>query len=341
MKTSDKKEKKFGSGLAGLNGGLNSTRKLIRRGRNMAGPFCGKRVMIEGLMQRQELNGKVGVATSYDEASARYIVALPAGERIALLPKNLAPVADSSSSEGMPGAGMGGMPHGMPGMGNLAEMLPLLLSRLGLQGVQTTHLAVAGVLVVYLLFYASWSLQALVTGLCALTFFAQRSTFERAGGGIKGLVEVGRAAASHAAARASSMSGRPVSSTHVLGGLGGLLAVAAYLLPAGRGISASSIPHPEDFALRAAYHAGYDDATAGKLRDPDYFLAHHAPAPAFSSPAPPPSRFGVSSFINLMLIGSMLFRMGGSPWSLNTAIATARQNPLQLVMAAMMMSRMM
>ena len=307
----------------------------------MSGPFCGKQVIIEGLLQRQDLNGKVGKATSYDEGKARYLVQFPTGETIALQPKNLAPVAEGTG--GMPGAGMGGMPGGMPGMGNLAEMLPLILSRLGLPGVQTTHLAIAGVLVVYFLFYASWSLQALVTGLSALAFFAQRSAFERAGGGIKGLVEVGRAVASQTAARASSMSGRPVSSTHVLIGLGILLAVAAYLLPAGgRGSSASSNHHPEDdFAMRAAYHAGFDDAKAGKLRDPDHFLAHHAPAPSFSSPTPPPSRFGVSSFINLMLIGSMLYRMGGSPFSLNTAIANARQNPLQLVMAAMMMSRMM
>ena len=42
--------------------------------------------------------------------------------------------------------------------------------------------------------------------------------------------------------------------------------------------------------IRSAYHAGFDDAAAGKTRDPDQYLAYQAPGPSFS--AAPSSSFG-------------------------------------------------
>ena len=50
-------------------------------------------------------------------------------------------------------------------------------------------------------------------------------------------------------------------------------------------------------------------------------------------------KMGVGSVINLMIVASMVYRMGGSPWSLQTAFVNAKQNPVQVVMAAMMLSR--
>ena len=189
----------------------------------------------------------------------------------------------------MPGMG------GMPGMGAFADVLPVLLARIGLQGVEPTHLGIAGAGLMYLLLYASWALRAIVAALCALAFFSHRSAFQRAGGGIKGCAEVGRAAVSQLSARATSMSGRPIHTTHILGVLACLLAIAAYLLPAGGGrakdsASGGTYGEEQEFALRAAYHAGFDDAAAGKTRDPDNYLAYHAPSPGFS--AAPSSSFG-------------------------------------------------
>lgn len=57
------------------------------------GPYCGKQVKIHGLQAKPELNGRVGLAASYNDAAGSYNVKLPDGSAIALQPKNLEPVA--------------------------------------------------------------------------------------------------------------------------------------------------------------------------------------------------------------------------------------------------------
>ena len=59
----------------------------------MSGPYCGKQVKIHGLNAKPELNGRVGLAASYNNATGRYNVQLPDGSVLALQPKNLEPVA--------------------------------------------------------------------------------------------------------------------------------------------------------------------------------------------------------------------------------------------------------
>ena len=53
-------------------------------------PLLGKQVVITGT-SREDLNGKAGVATSFDHARGRYTVALDkqGGREIALRPLNL------------------------------------------------------------------------------------------------------------------------------------------------------------------------------------------------------------------------------------------------------------
>ena len=58
----------------------------------MSGPYCGKQVKIHGLQAKPELNGRVGLAASYNDTTGRYNVKLPDGSAIALQPKNLEPV---------------------------------------------------------------------------------------------------------------------------------------------------------------------------------------------------------------------------------------------------------
>ena len=43
-------------------------------------------------------------------------------------------------------------------------------------------------------------------------------------------------------------------------------------------------------------------------------------------------KMGVGSVINLMIVASMAYRMGGSPWSLQTALVNAKQNPVQVML---------
>eukprot|EP00966_Prymnesium_polylepis_P214095 4958718-Prymnesium_polylepis.2 len=69
----------------------------------MAAPLQGRRVTIEGIQAKPELNGLTGTAVSFDDAKGRYNVKLDQGETVAIKPANL-----RAQPEG--GAGGGGMP---------------------------------------------------------------------------------------------------------------------------------------------------------------------------------------------------------------------------------------
>ena len=73
-----------------------------------AAPYLGKQVKIHGLQAKPELNGRVGLAASYNDATGRYNVQLPDGRVLALQPKNLEPVEVRA---GVPGGVSGGV-HG-------------------------------------------------------------------------------------------------------------------------------------------------------------------------------------------------------------------------------------
>ena len=47
-------------------------------------------VLVTGLESKPELNGTTALAVSFDDAKGRYSVRLPAGQTLALQPKNLA-----------------------------------------------------------------------------------------------------------------------------------------------------------------------------------------------------------------------------------------------------------
>ena len=53
------------------------------------GPYVGKRVRIDGLTSKPELNGEEGVGVSFDPAKCRTNVRLADGRVIALRPSNL------------------------------------------------------------------------------------------------------------------------------------------------------------------------------------------------------------------------------------------------------------
>ena len=51
-------------------------------------PYVGKRVVVDGL-SREELNGKKGLAVSFDDDKGRYNVKLDSGATIALKPSTV------------------------------------------------------------------------------------------------------------------------------------------------------------------------------------------------------------------------------------------------------------
>ena len=69
--------------------------------------LVGKRVTVQGLNSKPELNGKSGTALSFDDGKGRYTVQLDNGSTMALKPANLVAQQQQSSSGG-------GMPGGMP-----------------------------------------------------------------------------------------------------------------------------------------------------------------------------------------------------------------------------------
>ena len=48
--------------------------------------------------------------------------------------------------------------------------------------------------------------------------------------------------------------------------------------------------------------------------------------------------FGLGSMPNLMIVGPMLYRMGGQPWSPQTFIASLKANPINAIMLLSMVS---
>jgi len=328
----------------------------------MSGPYCGKQVKIHGLLSKPELNGIVGTATTYDDSKSRYNVKLPSGGAIALQPKNLEPVSDcdgGASGGGMPGR-MGGMPGmgGIPGMGgmpDIAQMLPQLLAQAGLPpNTEPAHLGAAGLALGYLIFYSGWTLRGLVGAVLLLAFFLHRPVFHGAGGKMRGCVAVVSTVVGKLVRKASAISGRPVAVIHVLGALAALLFAFSLVLDrllGSRARTAGSNGAGElddvEFAIQAAYNSGFDDAAAGKKRDVHFYISntpssvsHAAPGSAAAGASGGSGGMGIGSMMNMFIVGSMVYRMGGSPWSLGVAIANARANPMQLVMAAMMCSRM-
>ena len=80
----------------------------------MAAPLVGRRVQIQNLASKPELNGTYGLATSFDDAKGRYNVKLQDGKDIALKPSSLTAADETRrGNNGMPGTG------GMPGMGGM------------------------------------------------------------------------------------------------------------------------------------------------------------------------------------------------------------------------------
>lgn len=138
-------------------------------------PLIGQRVRITGLNSRPELNGKEGVAESFNTDTGRYNVFIDGGELVALLPARV---------ELVRGGGPGGA--GAAGAGGIADRIRAgwtaavgALHRLRLRaGVEPQHLA-AG-LTAILVLIMGWSL--INAGLVGLLLLAGLWGARREGG---------------------------------------------------------------------------------------------------------------------------------------------------------------
>ena len=81
----------------------------------------------------------------------------------------------------------------------------------------------------------------------------------------------------------------------------------------------------------AAYTKGYQDGQKGRPFDP---IVDEGGGSASSGGG----GFGLGSMLNLMIVGPMLYRMGGQPWSPQTFIASLKANPINAIMLLSMVS---
>ena len=318
----------------------------------MAAPLVGRRVTIDGLTSRPELNGTGGVAQSFDDAKGRYNVKLDSGTFMALKPVALKPAdGGTGGGGGMPGmggfGGMGGMPGmggfgsmgGMPGglgRGALPAMLAQLLARLQGGGISPAALGMGALALFFVLPSLGIGMApALLLG--GLGLFAYRSASD--GRGVGGVVEAARRVVGQVSAGVSRATGRPVSDKQAALLLVGCLFLMYryFFSPGSSGSSGGSFfgggGDEESFE---AYTKGYRDGQAGKKFAP----VSDAPARAAERTS---SRWGLSSLLSLGMAGSMLWQMGTGngqqPFSLPNLLANARHaNPMNLIMLVSILS---
>ena len=236
-------------------------------------PLVGKRVVVDGLASKPELNGSKGTATSFDDAKGRYNIKMDAGGMLALKPANVLP----DRSGGVPGfnglhgdragggvPGFGGVP-GMGGMGGgaggIAALLAQLLQRAkgagGLPfGLTPQQLGLGGVaLCLGVRALGLGMMHGLLVG--GLLLGADRAP----GGGERGL--------ERAAGALARLSGRPVTNSQA----GVVLAAALllgvrYFLGGGGVVGVGGAAGAGSGGGYAAYNKGFRDAQAALSYSP-------------------------------------------------------------------------
>ena len=303
--------------------------------------LVGRRVVIEGIASKPELNGTKGVAVSFDDAKGRYNVRLESsGEFMALKPVNILAEssADSASGSGpgageqfrMPGMGSGmpGMGAGMPSVGGLAALLAQLMGKGGLPtGMSKQQLAMGAVAVLMML---------RTVGLSRLLPFALL------GGGA--YIATRRPAArdflQKVASAVGRLSGRPVSEAQTAVLLVGLLGVVYYVwFGGGDSSGAGGFFSADDAETYAAYTKGYQDGKRGAPFEPIADVQSRAGSSEPSSG----SGWGLGKLMSLGMAGMMIYQLGGGgsgqPWSAQAAMANARNmNPMNVLILVNMLS---
>ena len=242
----------------------------------------------------------------------------------------------------MPGMGGGipGMGGGMPGMGGggLAAMLAQLMQQFNSGGgggmpqlpfgLTPQQLGMGAVVLFFAMRTAGLGLmQVLAIGGVGL------GAAKAAQGG-KGAELLGRASGA-----LGRVTGRPVTNLQagvVLAALAffglrslGVFSSVSQGVGGGGGASSSY----------AAYTKGYQDARADRPFDPISDVSSGGGHGSDGGGGDGGSGFGIGKMLNLAMCGSMLYRLGGQPWSpANFAANLKQQNPLNLIMMFSMVS---
>ena len=275
----------------------------------MAAPLVGRRVRIDGLASKPELNGTEGTAVAFDDSKGRYNVKLDANNSfMSLKPANLT-AADGGAGapgSGMPGfggvPGMGGMP-GMGGRGAMGMLLQQLMAKYFAggapnlpAGLTPAHLGGGAFLVLFVLprlLGIGMMQSALLGGLGGFTLLGAAG-----GNGASGVVANGRKVVRGFGGLVSRASGRPVSDAQAAL----FMAAAVFLLwkyvlssgsGSGGGIFGGGGASDDSSDAYAAYTKGYNDGKRNKE------FAPISDAPAGNS-AGGSSKWGIGSLFNMM-----------------------------------------
>ncbi|KAL1529539.1 hypothetical protein AB1Y20_000484 [Prymnesium parvum] len=307
----------------------------------MGNPLTGRRVVVEGIVNKVELNGKQGVALSFDDSKGRYNVRLDSGEISALKPANLRAVPESDSSSGFSGAGgmpgMGGM-SGMAGMGGMGSLFSLLSRMLqqggagGMRGLTPQQLGMGALAVFMLLRMSGINLLSLpgmiLAGAGAFVYQQHRS-----GGGTRSMLTSARSAAKSFGTFLSGVTGFPVSETQAFVIIASLIFLCYRYLLSDGGVPSSAASERYE-----AYTKGFQDGSSGAKFDPIRDIPDDGKYASANSEG-----FGLSKMMSIVMVGSMIYQLGGggsaTSWSFQNVLANARNmNPLNLMIVLNMLS---
>ena len=247
----------------------------------MSAPFVGCKVEVLGT-SRAELNGRRGIATSFDDAKGRYVVKI-AGSDVSLRPVNLI----EKRSEHEPGSFGSKMEAAKEtaedwvAQAKSGELLAALQKKLP-PGVSLKELGFVLVSFVLLARVAGLPRALALAAVAWLVVTTAVPAFQRAEGGVpQRAVHAGEAVGAYVATKFSERTGRPRPSGRVA--LGAFVCLVAAVLALGgggssaRGGTAARMPFrataddadAEDLPPRQSpnadpYALGFDDATAGR-----------------------------------------------------------------------------
>eukprot|EP00808_Paulinella_micropora_P005867 g37422.t1 len=330
----------------------------------MSAPLCGKQVKVIGTT-RDELNGQLGWAVTFDSDRGRYNVRLSNGTILALKPSNLeraGPANDDDDQPGGPprrggfGAGFSGMPGGLGSMfGNLAngpqfreakQQAEAILARLEKvlpPWLSPRHASFGLLAGVAGMMHVFGFLRTLLLAALAITCLQiAGNSYQRAGGGKKGLQAAAKAVGERASAKIMEVTGKVVAPSKALGL--SVFAACALLYVVGGDIFSSRTARVAvggaasggpgdgagsmDYIAQDFYAAGWQDATNNRNYGATMPSLPIPRAGATSGPARSSGGgggMGIGTMVTLFFLGKTIYDLGGQPWNASVAFANLKQ----------------
>ncbi|KAJ1457508.1 hypothetical protein M885DRAFT_586701 [Pelagophyceae sp. CCMP2097] len=297
-------------------------------------PYVGKRVKVDGL-SRADLNGKRGVALSWDDDKGRYNVKLDDGSVIALKPGNVLEIPEGEAQSPMDmfedykGQALGYLKKA-------EAMLP--------PGVQAKEAAFVFLAFLFLCRQAGVVRALAIAAFAGIVVLQSVPAFKAAGGGKAGAKAGVEAAGAFVAQTIHKATGRELSQKQALGAFLVAMLAAAIVGSLMHSTSAAAqnfssyAPPTGDFGEAApagdGYSLGFEDARAGRPFGTSLNAAFTEGAPRASSPhAAAPSgglasKMNMGSLMSLGMLGKTIYDLGGQPWDAQAAVRNAQAMPM-------------